>query len=374
MKVLINAFSAKRGGILTYTGNLLRSLAERGIEVVAGVPPTFDLPDGIEGIRVPVADFHPARRFLWEQTVWPILVRRVRPDLLFSSANFGLLRSPVPQLLLMREGGLFDPFYLSHVSPNQGLRLALWRVLRRRLMRLSVTRADHVMTPSQAMKDLLTLWLPACADKITANRYGALDDVFVQPTWRRTWREDGVLRILYVSVYYPHKAPGDVCRLVEILEQAGIPSHATITMTVEEIQNWPGSTIDLLPVQRLSQAGKLTLGRTAYERLPDLYANHDVFVFPAVAETFGHPLAEAMSAGIPVVASDTPVAREVCGDGALYVPPFRPKAFANRVQQLDADPNLRRTLVEGARRHVLSNLRWNDHVDRLIDLFERVLR
>lgn len=374
MKILMNAISAKRGGILTYTGNLLTSLTERGIKVQVAVSPEFEVPEGVEAIPVPVADFHPAHRLLWEQTVWPRMVKRLGPDVLFSSANFGLMQSPVPQLLLMREGGLFDPLYLSHVSPHHGLRMALMRSLRRRLMLASVRHADRVMTPSQAMKDLLTLWLPEMASKITVNRYGTLDSMFDPAVRSRSWRGDGVLRLLMVSVYYPHKNPGDVCRVVEALEARGIAAHATITMTLDEMKRSVGSDLDVVAAQRLLAAGKLTLGRVPYQQLPELYANHDAFMFPAVAETFGHPMAEALSSGLPVVVADTAVAREVCGAHALYAPPFRAAGYVEKLLELDADPALRERLVGGGRAHVLSALRWQDHVDRLVDLFEQMRR
>ena len=374
MKILINAFSAKRGGILTYSTNLLRSLTARGIKAVAAVSPEFELPDGVEGLRIPIADRSPVYRLVWEQTIWPRIVRQIKPDVLFSSANFGLLRSPVPQLLLMREGGLFDPFYLRYVSPDQGLRVAMNRVLRRRLMLASIRAADRVMTPTRTMKDLLVRWTPESAGKIAVNSYGTLEDTFASPGTRRAWREDGVLRILYVSVYYPHKSPGDVCRLVELLERRGIRAHATITMTLEEVGRSPGSALDLIAMERLWRAGKLTLGRQPYGALPQVYDSHDIFVFPAVAETFGHPLAEALSSAIPVIAADTPVAREVCGDQALYVRPFHIGSYADAVMALDADPERRRRLVDGGRDRVLTTLLWQGHIDRLVDLMEETRR
>ncbi len=374
MKILMNAFSAKRGGILTYTSNMLGALRDRGIDVTAAVSPEFELPEGIKAIRHPVANYNPTHRLLWEQLVWPRVVARTNPDVLFSSANFGIFRSPVPQLLLMREGGLFDPFYLHYVAPSQGIKLAAWRFMRRKLMLQSMIWADKVMAPSQAMKDLLAQWQPESVGKVEVNRYGTLGDLFNLGERSRTWREDGVLRLLYVSVYYPHKSPGDVCRLVERLEAAGIRAHATITMQMEDAASSPGGALDLVAMERLSAAGKLTLCKVPYQQLPKLYNSHDVFVFPAVAETFGHPMAEALSSGLPVVVADTPVAREVCGDCALYAAPFRPEEMLKQVLALDADPALRQRLAADGRARVLSDLQWSDHVDRLIGLFETMRR
>ena len=41
MRLLVNALSARRGGILTYTRNLLSSLAERGLDITIAVPDEF---------------------------------------------------------------------------------------------------------------------------------------------------------------------------------------------------------------------------------------------------------------------------------------------------------------------------------------------
>jgi glycosyltransferase involved in cell wall biosynthesis len=62
--------------------------------------------------------------------------------------------------------------------------------------------------------------------------------------------------------------------------------------------------------------------------LPDLYASSDAFVFPSATETQGLVLAEALAAGLPIVAVDTPVNREVLGGFGRLVPPD-PQAVAD---------------------------------------------
>jgi glycosyltransferase involved in cell wall biosynthesis len=54
--------------------------------------------------------------------------------------------------------------------------------------------------------------------------------------------------------------------------------------------------------------------------LPGLYAASDAFVFPSTTETQGLVLVEAMAAGLPVVAADTPVNREVLAGAGRLVP------------------------------------------------------
>ena len=60
------------------------------------------------------------------------------------------------------------------------------------------------------------------------------------------------------------------------------------------------------------------MGRIEHEDLSSVLTQYDAFVFPSMAETFGFPMVEAMRAGVPLVVSDIPVHREVCGDAAAY--------------------------------------------------------
>jgi glycosyltransferase involved in cell wall biosynthesis len=63
------------------------------------------------------------------------------------------------------------------------------------------------------------------------------------------------------------------------------------------------------------------LGHVAREQLPDLYASSDAFVFPSFTETQGLVLAEALVAGLPVVAVDTPQSRDVLDGHGILVSP-----------------------------------------------------
>jgi glycosyltransferase involved in cell wall biosynthesis len=64
------------------------------------------------------------------------------------------------------------------------------------------------------------------------------------------------------------------------------------------------------------------LGRVSDEKLVSLYNQADFFIFPSLYEGFGLPPLEAMACGCPVLVSDIPVEKEVCGDAALYFNPL----------------------------------------------------
>ncbi len=94
------------------------------------------------------------------------------------------------------------------------------------------------------------------------------------------------------------------------------------------------------------------VGELPANRIGDFLGALDVFVFPSLAETFGLAVVEAAQAGIPVVANDLDVLREVLAvDGepcALFADVNDTKAFAERVQRVIEDKDLRKHLTSRA--------------------------
>jgi glycosyltransferase involved in cell wall biosynthesis len=73
-----------------------------------------------------------------------------------------------------------------------------------------------------------------------------------------------------------------------------------------------------------------------------------VFVSPSVEEGFGMAILEAIAAGLPVVAWDLPVYREVFPQGLVGVPPGDPQAFADAITGLLDDPYQAASIVAQA--------------------------
>jgi glycosyltransferase involved in cell wall biosynthesis len=237
-------------------------------------------------------------------------------------------------------------------------------------------QADVVMTPTQAMLDDLRRYVEVPAHKAIVNPYGVTPFAGNGATSRTTacvspGPQEPPIQLLYVSLYSEYKNLGTLLKALPILNRNG-SGRFLIKTTV--VPTWggapPSATRETeIALSRRSDIAPWVLFLEPRD-LPhalDLYRNADIFVFPSVIESFGHPMVEAMAHGLPVVAADTPVNREVLGPAAVYFSPFEPEDLARQVGRLIQDKELCTKLCAAGRERATTRFRWKDHVTRLME-------
>lgn len=112
------------------------------------------------------------------------------------------------------------------------------------------------------------------------------------------------------------------------------------------------------------------------ERIVELYAEAEVAVVPSLYEGFSLPAIEAMSCGIPLVATTGGALPEVVGpDGetALAVEPGNADALAARIATALADPELRARVGAAGRERVRSHWSWRHTAERTVEQYRALL-
>src|SRR5579864_290252 len=372
MRVLVNAVAAKMGGAANYIRTIARELAavnqhqflflvpETQATAIRGIAPH------ISAIATDIAAQPFPRRLWFDQVELPRILRRERIDVLFSTANFATLFCSCRQLLLVRNSLYFSSVYRSNILAHKAWRTRAGEALRRWLVCRSAMASDVVLTPSQAMLD--ELQAAVRLQGALVNHYG-VDRQRFRPG-PKTFAVNGYVSLVFTSLYSEHKNLGTLFRALLELEMSSQKCQLITTANPdwEEIDNCIRDS-DRKLAEELKRRGLIELtGVLAGPALDQLYARGDIFVYPCVVESFGHPLLEAMAAGLPIVAADVPINRELCGDAATYFAPFDHTECASMISKLITDSQFRHSLAHNGLTRV-EKFAWPDHINHLVQTF-----
>jgi glycosyltransferase involved in cell wall biosynthesis len=114
------------------------------------------------------------------------------------------------------------------------------------------------------------------------------------------------------------------------------------------------------------------LGYVSNEELAGLYSSTSVFAYMSLYEGFGLPPLEAMACGAPVLTSDIPCIREVCGDVALYADPWSIDSIFESLKQVINDGVLQKELSDKGLKHS-KKFNWDITADKHISIFKELL-
>ena len=133
-----------------------------------------------------------------------------------------------------------------------------------------------------------------------------------------------------------------------------------------------GQTMDELNRLGIRDRVKFISGLSG-EQIRDLYAEATIAVSPSVYEGFGFPAGEALSCGVPLVATDGGSLPEVVGDAGIIVPHSNPPALARAIDALLRDENHRAELSIKARQHILENFKWERCARDVVQLYRQTI-
>ena len=133
-----------------------------------------------------------------------------------------------------------------------------------------------------------------------------------------------------------------------------------------------GQTMDELNRLGIRDRVKFISGLSG-EDIRDLYAEATIAVSPSVYEGFGFPAGEALSCGVPLVATDGGSLPEVVGDAGIVVPHSNPPALARAIDGLLRDENRRADMSVKARQHILDNFKWERCARDVVQLYRQTI-
>ncbi|MBC7248236.1 MAG: glycosyltransferase family 4 protein [Actinobacteria bacterium] len=358
MKVLINALASKAGGGITYLKNLLEYISNNEI----GLDITVLLSSVYQGqfvskeyrnvkkwvVRMPRSA---ALMVLWEQTILPLLLWKGHYDVIFNPCNFTQLLTPIKDVIVVSNLNIHS---IGKMKANNRLPITFKLFCQYILANLSLLKAKWVIYPTRtAYKEVEESVLGKLGDNYSIIPYGVNKEVFSNAdNIKDNSKGKEKFTIIYVSNFAEHKNHAKLIDAFLLISQKGIKSQLILIGDInanKAKKKWCRNKIyrdyssELFRIA--TEEDIILTGHVENDGLPKYYKMADMFAFPSLRESFGHPIVEAMSCGLPIAISDLPYAHEICGDAAVYFDPLNPKDIADKIIEVLLNDELRESLI-----------------------------
>jgi glycosyltransferase involved in cell wall biosynthesis len=248
---------------------------------------------------------------------------------------------------------------------NFGWKNRLWhRLYHFPRFRWSIRTADGAHVFCRDVWNLLQLKYGLEPDRCVYIPNGVERRFFVS----REYQRGESLRLLYPGTWLDqrgifylrdalHKVAPRLPRLTLTIAGPGVPAEEILRFFGDELS----ARIVVCPV-------------VPAERMPELYSEHDVLVFPSLMEGLPTVLMEAMASGMPVITTETCGMPDVVENefNGLLIPPADATALEEAILRLADSVELRRKLGQAGRDSIQRHA-WENAGQRLEALFLQVL-
>jgi len=382
--IFVNALAASAGGGVTYVRNIIPRVAALGdVRATVLVEPTLrrDL-DNWNNVKFLETQSRAAAggRFWFEQRRLPEFIRRSAADVLISTGNFALWNSPVPQILLSRNALYTSSDFIDDLRRRGDYPLWLDTELKGAFAKASIRKADVTIAPSEAFAEELRRWtgknVLAIHHGFDAGTFFGGEEALPPDIQHKLSDAQGFFRLLFVSHYNYYRNFEILIRALALLRDRFAPCKVRLILTCQLRSDAnPGSyhadaAARLVRELDLSQ-NVIELGSVPYRLLHHVYRAADIYVTAAYAESFAHPLVEAMSVGLPIVASDLAVHREICKTAAVYFDRFSPEDLAHQIEQKALSGRIEENSEASKRRS--RDFSWRTHVEQIVAIAKKLV-
>jgi phosphatidyl-myo-inositol dimannoside synthase len=351
----------------TYERELLARLGRAGVDVELILARGKPHPEGVPHWTVHRFPIRRGLRWWVAPCIVPAAIKRVWDERPFDLLRAHSLRYIGPSALMARRRFNLDVPVVSHhhhLDPSPLNRLIEKRV---------VEASDRVVVGSEFGRRQLAAELGVRTDHVSVVYYG-VDSAFVPGPPASELLERYHLRghpvVLFLGGLKPRK---NLLLLLDIWA----PVVARVPEARLVIAGGGPLRADLeRHVRRLGLEGRVVF--TGYVPEAEKAAHFrlaDAFLFPSAMEGFGFSVAEAMSAGVPVVASDRGSIPELVAEGqsGFVCDPSLPDRFVERLLLLLGDAALREKFGAAARERADRLFRWEACVEGTRRVYEETI-
>jgi len=264
-------------------------------------------------------DLYRLRRYLKQNNI--------APDLIINMQNVAVLGfHRIPQIVYLHQPLIFSKFRISLIRREDRILFFYRYIYKSAVVFMLFLTDSRVYVQTEWMKEQVSLLL---RKSITVKKIAPSVGIG-QATKRSEDDDESKFVIVYPTSDLKYKNNDTVIKAMEYLKLHNREIYDKIELRV---------TIEKSSKYLLAPENIKFIGHQPRSEMIQLYNSSSAMVFPSYLESFGLPLIEAASIGLPIIVSDLPYSREILGtyDGAKFINDYMSKrAWAQAITEVYA--------------------------------------
>jgi glycosyltransferase involved in cell wall biosynthesis len=307
---------------------------------------------------------HPLLWYLWFEFRIPAILKQYKADIFLSPDGYLSLNTKVPQLAVIH-----DINFVHRPGDLPWLKSKYYNWFFPKFAR----KANRIATVSGYSRQDISKSFRISEEQIDVV-YDGINEVF-KPSLEeekvaiRNQLTGGSRYFLFVGALNPRK---NIYGLLKAFNEYKKMSCSDIKLVIVGGEMHKADKIFRFSQQMDYREDVVFTGRVTTGQLGQIMGAALALVFVPFFEGFGIPVVEAMSAGIPVICSNTTSLPEVGGDAVLYVDPCNIEQISYAMVRIADEPELRAMMIKKGFEQKL-NFSWDKTSRLLWSSIERVI-
>jgi glycosyltransferase involved in cell wall biosynthesis len=298
----------------------------------------FIFSDNITPIILSPPTRHPFLWYIWFEIQIPRILKKYKVDLFFSPDGYLSLSTKIRQLAAIHDINFahrpkdlpwLKAKYYNHYFP------------------LFARKAKRIVTVSYFSKEDINRTYKIEADKIDVV-YNGVNTLYTPTSEEdkrqvKAWYCKGSDYFLFIGSLHPRK---NICGLLRAYDAFRTSVESNVKLVIVGESMFKTGDIELTYEGMRYKEDVVFTGRLSNNELHQVLGASLALTFVPYFEGFGIPVIEAMSAGVPVICSNTTSLPEVGGNAVLYVDPFSLNQIREAMVKIYEQKDVRDSLIE----------------------------
>ncbi len=241
------------------------------------------------------------------------------------------------------------------------------------LIPISLRRADKIIAVSEFTKNEIVKYYIVAPEKIAVIPNAISEDFFLPVSAKKLLAVRSRYNlpdkfILYMGTLQPRKNIPFLVRAFSLAANK-LSDYKLVLVGSQTGHNFD-KKIDQVIAENKMKEKVIFTGYIDEKDKVAFFQSARIFVFPSLYEGFGIPLLEAMSKGVPVIASDIASLREVGGQAVIYFSPDNVEELAKKILSVATDKDLRAKMALAGQERIRF-FSWRRSAEKLLAVYEK---